>query len=347
MIISKNISNNKKVTAKIDVVQFCRRPFRGYYSVERTAEDIRANVPPDINMTVHINKYLSKGIFKRLINAFIAARYQKEVNHVASDIHYVTLFLKRKHTILTINDCVSLMRKRDIKFWLIWFFWYWLPEKRSSIIVTISEESKRQVLSFLNCDPEKIRVIYCNVSDEFIAMPKKFDVKSPRILHIGTSDNKNLERHIAAVIQIPCTLIIIGHLSEEQLHLLEQSGVEYENFKDLSRDEMLEQYVSCDLLLFASLYEGFGLPIVEAQAVGRPVVTSNTSSMPEVAGDAALMVNPNSVESIKSGIKAVIESEQLRQNLVNNGYENCKRFSSRLIGSEFGKVYREIYNQNS
>ena len=250
---------------------------------------------------------------------------------MASDIHYVTLFLNRKRTILTINDCVALERSKGIKHWLLWFFWYWLPVKKSAIVVTISEETKKQVVGYLKCDPNKVRVIYCNVSDEFTAAPKEFNVKSPRILHIGTSDNKNLERHIAAVSELNCTFVVIGHLLDDQKILLENSGIEYENLKDLTREEILEQYVLCDLLLFASLYEGFGLPIVEAQTVGRLVVTSNLSSMPEVAGRGALLVDPHNVESIKSGIKAIIESEELRHDLVQLGYANCKRFSTCLL----------------
>lgn len=332
---------------RIDVMQFCRRPFVGNYSVERTIGDIRANLPLDIHTAVRVNKYFSKGIVKRLIDAAIAVRYQRHVNHVASDIHYITLFLNQKRTILTINDCISLEKSKGIKHWILWYFWYWLPIKKSAIVVAISEETKKQVVRYTKCDPSKVRVIYCNVSDEFSSVPKEFNKKSPRILHIGTGDNKNLERHVESIIEINCRFVVIGHLSKSHQLLLDQSGIEYENLKDLTREEILEQYILCDLLLFASLYEGFGLPIVEAQTVGRPVITSNLSSMPEIAGDGALMVDPYNIESIKSGIQEIIESEELRQNLVQNGYDNCKRFSAKHMGLEFGKVYREVYNSNS
>jgi glycosyltransferase involved in cell wall biosynthesis len=98
----------------------------------------------------------------------------------------------------------------------------------------------------------------------------------------------------------------------------------------------------CDLLVFASTFEGFGLPIVEAQATGRPVVTSNIMSMPEVAGDAACLVDPFNVSSIREGVLKVINDSDYRNALVKAGFENVKRFQPEQIARQYAELYHEL-----
>ena len=117
----------------------------------------------------------------------------------------------------------------------------------------------------------------------------------------------------------------------------------FKNIFDLSREELVEQYQRCDLLIFASTYEGFGLPIVEANAVGRPVVTSNLWSMPEVAGNAACLVDPLDVASIRAGICRVIQDSAYRERLVEAGFENVKRFQVEGIAAQYANLYRSVY----
>jgi glycosyltransferase involved in cell wall biosynthesis len=95
--------------------------------------------------------------------------------------------------------------------------------------------------------------------------------------------------------------------------------------------------------MFASTYEGFGLPIIEANAVGRPVVTSHLWSMPEVAGKSALLVDPYDVASIRDGVLSIIEDAHLRSVLIKNGLENIKRFRLSLIAEQYSALYQEVY----
>jgi glycosyltransferase involved in cell wall biosynthesis len=150
-----------------------------------------------------------------------------------------------------------------------------------------------------------------------------------------------------AIEGIPCRFRVIGKLSDDQRELLEDSGLDWENRYDLTSDEIVQQYVDADLLLFCSTYEGFGLPIVEAQAVGRPVITSNLLSMPEAAGGAALLVDPFDVSSIRAAIKQVIDDEELRNRLINDGYQNAKRFRADVIAAEYAKLYRHLASKLS
>ena len=118
--------------------------------------------------------------------------------------------------------------------------------------------------------------------------------------------------------------------------------IEYSSAANLSVDEMVKEYINCDLCTFVSTYEGFGLPIVEAQATGRPVVTSNILSMPEVAGEAACLVDPFNVSSIRAGILKVINDSVYRDWLVQCGFENVKRFRPETIAKQYINVYREL-----
>jgi len=327
----------------IHVTHYLRRPGPGIYSLERLYADVRAHLPTDIQASPCVSRFLSQGLFGRLYDIGHAWLYQGEVNHVTGDVHFLTYLLNRRRTILTILDCGTLERLHGINRWLLWLLWYWLPEKRCAAIVVISEATRQQVLRHLNCDPDKVQVIYCNVSQEFKPVLQPFNAYKPRLLQIGTTDNKNLMRLAAALEGLECELVIIGQLSSLQTLALQQHCVNYENWRDLSREALLEQYQRCDMVVFASTYEGFGLPIVEANAVGRPVVTSNLLSMPEVAGDAACLVDPFDVNSIRAGIRRVIEDADYRKHLVENGSENAKRFQIETIAAQYAALYRRIY----
>jgi glycosyltransferase involved in cell wall biosynthesis len=104
---------------------------------------------------------------------------------------------------------------------------------------------------------------------------------------------------------------------------------------------MKEAYAEADIMIFPSTYEGFGLPIIEAQATGRPVLTSRLEPMRSVAGDAACLVDPYSVESIRNGIKRIIENESYRNELVEKGFSNIKRFQ---LGN-VTKLYTDLYHE--
>jgi len=164
----------------------------------------------------------------------------------------------------------------------------------------------------------------------------------PRVLQIGTGRNKNLERVAEALKGIACALDVVGPLTQQQKQILESNRITYRNHLRVTDEELRGLYKTCDILVFASLYEGFGLPIIEAQAVGRPVVTSNRCSMPEVSGTGAHLVDPTDPAAIRSAVLKLVHDLTQRQDLILRGRHNALRFEATKISSGYASCYRRM-----
>ena len=164
---------------------------------------------------------------------------------------------------------------------------------------------------------------------------------------MGTAHNKNLENIIPAIKGLNVKLTILGNLKEHQKELLKNSGIDYENVFNLDYKDVIKQYENADLVTFASSYEGFGLPIIEANGIGRPVIAGNNTSMPEVAGNAAILVDSNNVEEIRASIIKIIEDDKFRNDLINKGKENVKRFLPIFIAQKYAELYEHMVTDYS
>ncbi len=333
----------------INVIHLNRKENKFSYSLERFSDDIKKSInnnTDDILVKVHKNKYPSKGIIKRLLDSILVTRLKCDVIHITGDVHYLSYFLPTKSTILTIHDCNLLERYRGLKFIFYWIFWFWIPINRASHITVISSFTKDSVLKYINCKPDKIHVIHNMISPEFSFSKYKFNQNNPNILHIGNDKNKNLHTHIKAIKNINCSLTIIGRLNKEDLYLLSKLNINYINLVNLSRKDLYMQYKKADIVLFCSTYEGFGFPIIEAQAVGRPIVASQIPVLQEVSGGAAAFADPFNISSITNAIKMVIKNDNFRNNLIKKGRKNILRFKSKNIASQYEDLYREVYNSS-
>ena len=323
-----------------------RRP-NANYSLEFIFEDVRRRLIGLISSRVVTAPFYSNGLIRRFGISISAWWHQGEITHVTGDINFAASFLSRRHTVLTILDCGFLERTRGIRRSVLRQFWLRLPVRRATIVTTISTAAQSDIIRHTGCDPQKVIVIPVAVSEQFRPLPRQNTSGIPRILQIGTAPNKNVPRVVRALKGIPCVFVVVGQLHAEIAHAVAESGVDVENHVDLSNEQILDQYHRADVVVFASLYEGFGMPIVEAQAVGRPVVTSNLSSMPEVAGDAACLVNPHSTESIREGIQRVLTDAQYSESLVQKGYVNAKRFDPEVIARQYYQVYLRLVDSSS
>ena len=280
-------------------------------------------------------------------NLRFAARQRADIYHITGDVHYLILALPPARTVLTIHDCVSLTRQQGagnpIRFRLLWLLYYYLPMHRAHYMTTVSEKSRQELQHYMGVAlANKVRVVPNHYNPRFKPSPKAFNEHKPTILHIGTAPHKNLPRLLEALAGICCSLTIIGHLSPEQRQQLDLSGLDYVQKERLTETEILAEYVACDLVAFASMYEGFGMPIIEANAVGRPVLTSALSPMQDVAGPGACLVDPDSVPSIRAGILRIITDEDYRHQLIDAGYENARQYTIEQIATRYEAIYQEL-----
>lgn len=325
------------------IIHIQRKPPLGRFSIERYFSDVRDHWQNDESIHLHILPCLSRGIWGRLRNTISARNSQADITHVTGDINYVAIPLNTKRTILTILDCEVLNRSSGLARAVLKLFWYTLPAKRVAAITVISEETKQQLLKEVGLTEEKIHVIPVAISPRFQPQPKNFNEACPRILQIGTKDNKNVLRLTQALRKINCHLDLVGPMTSEIKRALEENQIVYTNYVQLTDDQILQRYAECDIVSFASTYEGFGMPIVEAQAIERVCLTSNCSSMPEVAGNGACMVDPFSVDSIRNGIIRLITDSEYRTLLLEAGRKNRERFDAKKISQQFRKLYSEVF----
>jgi glycosyltransferase involved in cell wall biosynthesis len=325
---------------------FFRKKTTGAYSIGQIFESLAKALAEQRPVTEFELPYATNSAWNLLRNiAAVRRNATNGVNHVTGDAHYVVLGINRGRTVLTVHDCILLARtpRHHLKYHLYSWLWYKWPIRKADVITAISEKSKAEIVRYTGCSPEKIKVIPNCVNPVYRYDPQPFGIECPRILHIGVAPHKNLNRVIEALQGIRCVLEIIGQLNHEQRAMLDTSGIRYENRANLSLGELAERYRVSDMVVFASLYEGFGMPIIEAQATGRPVVTSNIEPMPWVAGEkGACFVNPADEESIRNGILKVIHDVDFREQLIRQGQKNVQRFSVERIARKYNEVYDSL-----
>ncbi len=326
----------------MNVTLYQRCPLPGCHSIERIADTLVRAMPPGITVRVARSRYPSRGAWPRLYNLLEAMGRQGDVNHIAGDVHYLALGLSRRRTLLTIHDCVQLRRVAGLRRWLLWLFWFRLPAWRCARLVAISEATRREVCARLSRAPETVTVIPDPLPEGYVPCPRPFRSDCPVLLQVRTTPHKNLERVAEALVGIPCRLRIVGRPDASQQAVLERCRIAYSAAADLSDAEMLEEYRRCDAVLMVSTYEGFGMPIIEGQAVGRPVIAGNVCSMPEVAGGAACLVDPFDVAGIRAGVLRVTRDEAYRASLIERGYANVERFRPERIARQYAALYEEM-----
>ena len=268
-------------------------------------------------------------------------RNTKGINHISGHIHDAILGLIGCKTILTIHDLVFIDNvKNPIKRFYKWLFWLYIPIKTASRVTCISNETKRKILKHIKTN--KITVIYNPIDPAFKYSPKVFNEECPIILHIGTFWNKNIKRSIMALEGIKCHLRIIGEIDNHILQLLKEKKINFSNAKNLSDEEIRQEYINCDIVNFPSIYEGFGMPVIEGQKTGRIVITSAIEPIKEIAGEAAIFVNPTNIQSIHNAYITAIENDKLRNEIIQKGLENAHRFQVKNIAKQYIELYQSL-----
>ena len=332
---------------RIRVSLFLRRPRAGEtYSVERFFDAVVRALPEDrFDVRWLVCPFHSKGVIRRLALVMWAAIHQGDVNHIAGDVNFLGLLMRRSRTMLTILDSATMQRLSGWRRWLYHLFWLRLPMWHAALVVAISAKTLRETAQHVPAHASKLIVIPCCVPRGLRRRAREFDQASPRLLVVGTKPNKNLPRIIQAVAGLPCTLVVVGRMTPEHLKDAERNRVRVENHVELDDAMLALQYENADALIFVSTYEGFGMPILEAQQIGRPVVASGRSPMKEVAGAGACLVDPESVEEIAGAIRRVVGDSDYRAALVRAGFENVECYSADAVARRYAAVYEKIVSR--
>jgi glycosyltransferase involved in cell wall biosynthesis len=280
--------------------------------------------------------------------------------------HYVVPALTPCRVIVTIHDCIHLMFPEYLPGRLAHLYAriaFSVATRRSTKVLTVSEASKRDILKYCAIRPDKVDVIYNAIDDRFNETPAPDQIANVReryqlhdrfLLYSGNvKPHKNLERVIDAFARLrqrgfdEVKLLISG--SEISRYATLRRAVHRYNLHKhvrflgfLSADTLAALYHLADAFVFPSLYEGFGLPPLEAMASGTPVLTSSLSSLPEVVGEAALLVNPHDAESIADGMQQILSDTALRERLTHLGRIRASEFSWESSVRRVLAAYREV-----
>jgi glycosyltransferase involved in cell wall biosynthesis len=313
------------------------------FSIETSFDRMMACFPREspFELRRFTSRFLSNGLMRRLKGIREARRFRGEVNHVTGDVHYLVFAFPRETVVLTVHDCGFMRHPNRIARKLLKWLWLDLPVRYCRYVTAVSEATRSDIIRYTGCDPEKVVVIPTVISDAFRAVPREFNSR-PRILHVGLAPNKNFERHVEAISGLPCGFHIVGRLDQSHLEMLGRNGIDFTHEYNITEEKMVRAYAESDMLLFASTLEGFGMPILEAQSVGRPVITSNVTPMCDVAGDGALLVDPYDPAAIRLAVVRLMEEPPLCDELVEKGFMNAVRFSVPAVARCYEELYRRI-----
>lgn len=296
----------------------------------------------------------------------IPTRLTNERVDVYHSPHYVLPPLVRCPSVVTIHDCIHLRFPQYLPNRLAFAYaktFMWWAAHRSARVLTVSEASKRDILHYFNIPEQKVTVIHNGLDDRLRVPPPEAEVHRVRerfqlderfVLYAGNvKPHKNVERlidafHVLHTNGFPhLKLLIIGSdiskyaMLRRAIHTYDLH--KYVRFLGFVSDETLAAlYRLAAVFVFPSLYEGFGFPPLEAMAAGTPVVASNLSSLPEVLGDAALLVDPYDANAIAEAIRRVLVDDDLRRELSRRGLAKVQAYSWEEAARQVRRIYEEV-----
>lgn len=284
---------------------------------------------------------------------------------------FLTLpFFKKHKTVVTVHDLTPLVFPQNFPAGLrgrIKWQIQKLALKRAEAIITDSKASKKDIVRYTGIPDKKIQVVYLAAGEGFKkvqslefrvqSLRKKYDLPEKFALYVGdVTWNKNLPRLVEAINKTNVSLVVIGKaLVEERINInnpwnrdlirvqkLIKNNKRIIPLGFIPQEDLVILYNLASVFVMPSLYEGFGLPLLEAMSCGCPVVTAENGSIPEVVGNAAFFVDGYSVESISSGIKKVFSNKELQNELSKKGLSQADKFSWKKTADETMKVYKNL-----
>lgn len=334
------------------------------YAFGRDLPQLACGVPKTLSEQFRVQVLLS-GVLNRPLPNSPAIRRDVDILH-ATD-HQIPN-IKGVPVVATVMDAIPLIHpewiRQNLKSLKSWLFAK--SVQKADHLITISQYSKLDLVEYLGIAPQKISVTPLGVDPVYFerialdtrdAVLKKYNLEPGFFLFVGTlQPRKNLPTVLKAFNALPDAvrkahpLIIVGRdgwANEDllpQLRKLEERG-EGQWLKYLHQSEVLALLQSAGALVFASLYEGFGLPVIEAFAAQCPVIASNTTSVPEVAADAAWSVDPRDVDSIRAAMLSVLNNSTLRAERVQLGLQRAREYTWQACARQTLAVYRDVLSR--
>lgn len=302
----------------------------GATGIGRYAKEILQRVPPGCTVD-----YISKAwAIKNPLSPFFLGR---EINAKAPDLFWSPGFMppasSRFPYIITVHDLIHL--KYGSRLQVIYYNNIIRPLlKKAACILTVSEYSKNEIVDWTGLPPEKVVSIYNAVSAGYTSNGEKYSPGYRYLLYVGNKRyHKNLQRLLIAfseaAISNDIRLILTGDKTNELSRLAGTLNIS-ERLVFLGyvpEDDLPSIYRGALAVMLVSLYEGFGIPVIESMACGIPVMASNVSALPEISGGAAYLVDPADTNEIRHGIEQVVNNEQIREKLIYAGSVRSKSFS--------------------
>jgi hypothetical protein len=270
--------------------------------------------------------------------------------------YFKSSYFLSANLVLIINDLIPLLFPEELGFFKRHYFrsMWRIAARRAKRVMTISQNSKDDIVKVLKVSPDKIKVVHLAVEERFMSLDvrveeirRKYSLPEEFIFYVGNlSPHKNIQGLVKAYKTLPemlrqkYKLVIAASKKTKYLADIEKVIREMELSAEVFFTGFIEEkdlpavYRMSELFVFPSLYEGFGLPPLEAMASGCPVVSSNTSSLPEVLGNAALLFNPYDVEEMSSAMGKMLEDEDLRNKFRQKGRERAKIFAPEKMTEE-------------
>lgn len=264
-------------------------------------------------------------------------------------VHDIIPFLNFRPWSIALQDLVLRQSMRNLR--------------HAAAIIANSYHTRRDVATVLGLDPSKIRVIHLGVDSKLFRpidkTKSRIRLRLPSnkriILSVGSEEpRKNIPLLVEAFVRIArrmtdAVLIRVGaRESEEVARLISRNGLSNKvSYLKLSAERLPYMYSAADALVFPSLYEGFGLPLVESMACGCPIIASNTTSIPEIVGDAGILLDPNNCDAFASAIEKLLTSSDLQTDLAQKGIRQSRKFDWRETAKKTLDVYNEVLSRLS
>lgn len=320
-----------------------REKEKNEHSIEAVFDTIASSME-DLGHEVH--KWYKPVSWKQTFKEIQLLRKQHyDVYHITGDVNYLWLFFPWSRTTMTCHDIGMYKNhaKRLVSILYVWVCFIisqWFIKKMTAV----SEFTKSDLVNILNICDNKIHVIPNPISLPLSRCKKPFNHEHPTILQIGSGWHKNLEGLLESIRDIKCHIEIVGKPDEADMKRLNEYGIDYNISSHIPVEEIVRKYQECDILYFVSRSEGFGMPIIEAQTVGRAVITTNTEPTKTVANGAAILCGTEDYQGIHDAIVKLILDDEYRNDLIEEGYANAAQYNIESIGAMYEKFYKETFN---